>query len=226
MLILGHRGASRAAPENTPDAFVAADLMGADGVELDVRLAPDGRLVVVHDPLPADPVSVAELPDLAVVLDACGERMLVNVEVKTNDDDAIPVVDETVAELLRRDGVAGRRWLVSSFSWAAIERCRTIAPSIATGYLVMGVGRDLIEQTARAGHVALHPFVDSLTARMVEECHEAGLAVTAWTCNDPDRLVELAALGVDGVCTDVPDVALAALGRSGPAVSPRWGTPT
>ena len=35
-------------------AFVLADAMGADGVELDVRLSSDGRLIVKHDPLPAD----------------------------------------------------------------------------------------------------------------------------------------------------------------------------
>jgi glycerophosphoryl diester phosphodiesterase len=63
----------------------------------------------------------------------------------------------------------------------------------------------------------------------VSRCHDAGLAVHAWTCNDAERLVELAADGVDGVCTDVPDVALAALGR--PAGRPagrltrRWGRP-
>ena len=51
---------------------------------------------------------------------------------------------------------------------------------------------------------------------------DAGLAVTGWTCNDPERLVELAALGVDGVCTDVPDVALHALARTGAARTPRW----
>ncbi|MGI9644847.1 MAG: glycerophosphodiester phosphodiesterase, partial [Ilumatobacteraceae bacterium] len=140
MLIIGHRGASRAAPENTPDAFATADRMGADGVELDVRRSPDGRLVVFHDPLPADPGAVGVLPDLATVLDSCGERMLVNVEVKTNDEDAAEVVDPTVAELLTRGADVGDRWLVSSFSWAAIERCRAIAPSIPTAYLVMGLG--------------------------------------------------------------------------------------
>ncbi len=52
------------------------------------------------------------------------------------------------------------------------------------------------------------------------------MAITTWTCNDPARLSQLAALDVDGVCTDVPDVALTALGRdTGSALlSPGWGT--
>jgi glycerophosphoryl diester phosphodiesterase len=48
-LIIAHRGASFHAPENTLAAFRRAIDSGADGVELDVRLARDGALVVIHD---------------------------------------------------------------------------------------------------------------------------------------------------------------------------------
>ncbi len=48
-LIIGHRGASTVAPENTLAAFTQALSTGADGIELDVRLASDGVPVVIHD---------------------------------------------------------------------------------------------------------------------------------------------------------------------------------
>ncbi|MDX6528735.1 MAG: glycerophosphoryl diester phosphodiesterase [Blastocatellia bacterium] len=48
-LIIGHRGASALAPENTLSAFKLALEDGAAGVELDVRLAGDGVPVVIHD---------------------------------------------------------------------------------------------------------------------------------------------------------------------------------
>ena len=48
-LIIGHRGASSVAPENTLIAFERAIADGADGVEFDVQLASDGRPVVIHD---------------------------------------------------------------------------------------------------------------------------------------------------------------------------------
>ena len=48
--VLGHRGARHAAPENTLAAFDLAMTEGADGVELDVRLDGDGRVIVLHDP--------------------------------------------------------------------------------------------------------------------------------------------------------------------------------
>lgn len=227
MLVLGHRGASAAAPENTPAAFRLADRLGADGVELDVRHAPDGRLLVAHDPLPASvrEIDALGLASFADVLDACGERMVVNVEIK--DDRVEPHLDETMAMVepivaeLRRRGRADR-WLISSFSFDAIDSCRTLAPEIATAWLCHQVDDSVIERVATAGHAAVHPWEATVTTDVVRACHHAGISVNTWTCNDPDRLAELDAAGVDGVCTDVVDVALAALGRAGPAISPRW----
>lgn len=48
-LIIGHRGASAVAPENTIASFERALHDGADGIEFDVRLARDGVPVVIHD---------------------------------------------------------------------------------------------------------------------------------------------------------------------------------
>jgi glycerophosphoryl diester phosphodiesterase len=50
VLIIGHRGAARVAPENTLVSFERALADGADGIEFDVRLARDGVPVVIHDP--------------------------------------------------------------------------------------------------------------------------------------------------------------------------------
>jgi glycerophosphoryl diester phosphodiesterase len=48
-LIIGHRGASREAPENTLESFRLAWKQGADGIEADFRLTADGRIVCMHD---------------------------------------------------------------------------------------------------------------------------------------------------------------------------------
>jgi glycerophosphoryl diester phosphodiesterase len=48
-LIIGHRGASAVAPENTMAAFREAIGVGADGIEFDIRLTRDGVPVVIHD---------------------------------------------------------------------------------------------------------------------------------------------------------------------------------
>ncbi|PYS68101.1 MAG: hypothetical protein DMF69_21185, partial [Acidobacteria bacterium] len=74
-LIIGHRGASRFAPENTLAAFRLALAVGADGVEFDVRLTRDGVPIIIHDdnlkrtgvtPSRVADLSVAELQEIDV----------------------------------------------------------------------------------------------------------------------------------------------------------------
>jgi glycerophosphoryl diester phosphodiesterase len=225
-LVIAHRGASRAEPENTVAAFQRAVEMGADGIELDVRRTADDRLVVHHDAALPDGRVIrdtaaadlpAEIPDFASAIDAC-RGAFVNVEIKNSPDDpdfdpSEWVAHRVAAELGRRG--AATRWLISSFRWETIEVCRTVMPRVRTAWLVMSLDDRDITRTADAGHVAVHPWVDLLDDDRVRAAHRAGLAVNTWTCDDPDRMSELIACGVDGICTNVPDVALQ-VRRGGP----------
>jgi glycerophosphoryl diester phosphodiesterase len=223
--VIAHRGASTIEVENTVAAFRRAGMIGADAVELDVRRTADGVLVIHHDPrLPDGRVIVATasselpaaVPCLAEALDACA-GMWVNVEIKNDPrepdfDSSEAIAGETVAALRERH--EDDRWLISSFRVETIDRCRQLAPSISTALLTIGVPLDLDGLLVRRGHRALHPPVGVVTAELVERCHAAGLQVNPWTCDDPGRLRELAEAGVDGICTNVPDVALRVLGRA------------
>ena len=216
--IFAHRGASAAAPENTVEAFLAAKAMGADGVELDVRRHQSGMLAVAHDEVLGTDLAPS-VPDLATALDAC-EGMTVNVEIKNwkgdGDHDPGEELAERVVALLHerrgRDDV-----LVSSFSLATIGRVRALDPSIPTGFLVMiapdpDVAGRALQRCREGGHVALHPHHSAVTPQLVELCHAAGVAVNTWTVDDPDRMRELADLGVDCLITNVPDLAKTVLG--------------
>ncbi len=226
--VIAHRGASKAAPENTVEAFGVAARMGADAVELDVRRTRDGVLVVHHNPALADGrvichIDAADLPPsvpaLDVALDACSVAW-VNVEIKNDpvEEDFDPsesIADQTMALLLaRRDH---ERWVISSFRMETIDRCRAIADAAAapirTAWLTSVVPDGVVDLLLARGHSALHPWVKLLRRDVIDECHAAGIRVNTWTCDDPERMVELAAWGIDGICTNVPNVALSVLGR-------------
>jgi glycerophosphoryl diester phosphodiesterase len=219
-LVVAHRGASRAEKENTLAAFRRAGEMGADGVELDVRRTADDRLVVHHDPLLRDGRMIRDtrtvdlppdIPTLSDALDACA-GMFVNIEIKNDptEPDFDPsdwVVTRVAAELVRRG--SDTRWLISSFRLETVDRCRRVLPSVRTAWLVSDIDADVIRACATAGHVAVHPWVVQVTRESVRAAHAAGLAVTPWTCDDPVRIRELIGWGIDGICTNVPDIALA-----------------
>ena len=201
MHLFAHRGASATHPENTVEAFRAAVTAGADGVELDVWAHPDGRLLVHHDELPPGERRPS-VPTLDEALDACGD-LIVNIEVKR----------APAAALL--DALSGRprdRLLLSSFDAALMDELHRLDPAVPTAQLTLRpVTVRAITRCAAAGHVAIHPHHLSVTARLVERCHVAGLAVNTWTVDDPARLRQLAVWGVDGVCVNDPAAAKRAL---------------
>lgn len=218
--VIAHRGASAAFPENTVAAFVGAREQGADAVELDVRRTADGALVVRHDAHLPDGRALVELaradvpdgvPDLAAALDAC-RPLLVNVEIKNLPPDPDFDPDETVAdgvvELLAARGGADRV-LVSSFNLATVDRVRALDGGVPTAWLRLDLDdpAGVIGAAVARGHAALHPWDPFVDDRLVAAAHEAGLAVNVWTVDDPDRMRQLAAMGVDGIVTNVPDVA-------------------
>lgn len=218
--IIGHRGASVVEPENTVAAFRRAVEQGADGIELDVRRTADDRLVVHHDAHLPDGRVIretrfddlpADVPELSPALDACSGAF-VNLEIK--NDPAEPDFDPTewvahrTVALLARRGI-DHRWLLSSFRFETVGRCRAIEPRLRTAWLVYDATADVVAAASAAGHLAVHPWVGGLREDQIRAAHALGLAVNTWTCDDPERITELIAWGVDGICTNVPDRALA-----------------
>ncbi len=225
--VIAHRGASKAFPENTVAAFRGALEMGADMVELDVRRTADGHLAVHHDARLADGRAIvglaarelpSHIPDLQEAIQACGP-MTVNVEVKNSsrdpDFDAQRRVAVEVAATVG-DHDLYERILVSSFDVGSIGRIREVDDRVATAWLTMVVpdAAAIVASLVEAGHRALHPHDPLVDAALVEACHAAGIALNVWTVDDPVRIGALAEMGVDGICTNEPDVALRVLGRS------------
>lgn len=211
-------------------AFALAAEQGADGIELDVRLAASGELVVAHDPSlsrvteGADARNVADLPyfELArvdvgqgeriprlaeVLAFARAKRLLVNVEMKRDVPNRLAVVRAT-ARLLRGFPDAPQRILVSSFDPGMLAAFGLLLPQIPRAFLFEEDNRFLRSgwPTLPLRAVAIHPPRTRANPETLRAYRARGLIVNVWTVNDPDEARDLAALGVDGLITDVPDV--------------------
>jgi glycerophosphoryl diester phosphodiesterase len=219
-IVIAHRGASLVKPENTIEAFVEARRLGADMVELDVRRTADDALVVHHDaaiPGLGDIVGLAadalprHVPTLAGALDAC-EGMEVNVEVKNLPHEPDWDPDERVAAAVATlVGDVGwrERVVVSSFNLAALDAVLAVDAGIRTAWLTLPEWDQLRSAAmARArGHRGLHPHHLAVTAAVVDALHRDGMFCNTWTVDDPERMVVMAIAGVDGICTNAPNVA-------------------
>ena len=220
--VQAHRGSPDPASgirENTLDAFARARALGADGVELDVRLTADGGLAVHHDPVIAGVGAIcdlgtaalpADVPLLADALEAC-TGMVVNIEIKNQPHepgfDPADRASGMVVALVESMGRTGSV-VVSSFWSGALAAVRSAGSAVPTGLLVVSSFDPLASIAAAAdlGCAAVHLPVGLVDGPTVATAHAAGLEVAAWTVADAAALAAVLGAGVDTVITD--DVAL------------------
>ena len=160
LAVIAHRGASAHAPENTLPAFQLALDMGADVIEMDLRLSADGRVVVIHDATvdrtTGGTGAVAELTLAELKALDAGSAFAARSGGSPNGRIEIPTLEEvlaafpaarmmvelkagsgaaladSVARILARHG-AGKRVIVVSFDSGYLRRFRRLAPGVATG---------------------------------------------------------------------------------------------
>ena len=236
-LVIGHRGASAHATENTLAAFRRARADGADGVELDVAQCLTGEVVIFHDdtlarlagrPEAIGHLSLAALREVRLTgggesiptLDEALEEldtMLVNVEIKVPITSPGHALAEATAAVLRRHAT-GTRALVSSFHPVALALFRVRAPSVPTG-LLFGPeqSKPLREAWSRKAlrPLALHPSKDLASERTVGAWRREGYAINVWTVDGVEQVSRVAALGVDGIITNDPAATRAILEGKG-----------
>ena len=158
--VIAHRGFSHVAPENTVPAFEAAVELGADGIECDVQLTRDARLVMHHnyfvdgttsargrvcdftlDELRAMDFGSHKGPEFAGTriatfdecLEACRPLAVVNVELKAPRDREAPYV-RMVVDAVRDHGMVGQV-LVSAFDHALLREVKELCPELRCGAL-------------------------------------------------------------------------------------------
>ena len=168
-------------------------------IETDVRRAPDGTLVLSHQP----PESSDGCLSLAEFLDLVRDHVVVDLELKESGYEA-----EVVAALTPRP----ERLVVSSFDPACVAAIRSLAPDIETALLFgeQAVGTDLFAQADECDAALMAPQFFLLTADVRARARRAGRRLIVWTVNDADMLDHVIAEPATwAVITDVPDVGLA-----------------
>ncbi|WP_206885869.1 glycerophosphodiester phosphodiesterase [Alicyclobacillus mali (ex Roth et al. 2021)] len=226
-LYIAHRGASAECPENTLPAFVRAAELGADMIELDVRLTGDGGVVVLHDPtvdrttdgsgLVAD-MRLADLrkldagswfdarfrgtliPTLDEVF-ATVPHMCLNIELKTSPVAHTRQLIRRVLGAIYRHN-ARDRVLLSSFDHAALAEVRRFDRDIALGVLFTGRLLEPIQLAERLGAQSLHPDIEHLDPLFVAEAKAHHLAVYAWTAKTELAVNRALACHVSGIILD------------------------
>ena len=216
-LVIAHRGASAYELENSLAAFRAAVRCGADGIELDVHASADGVLFVHHDEAIPPDHHIASLdstalrdlrlangepiPTLAAALDAAGP-LAVFVEVKAldarHDGPLLRTLDA---------GSYPARYAVHSFDHRIVERLGRTRPALSRGVLSSSYPLRPLEQLVATGADTLWQERTVVDRELVDLVHQAGRRVIVWTVDRPDAMEWLAALRIDGLCTNVPDVA-------------------
>ncbi|HUZ40937.1 MAG TPA: glycerophosphodiester phosphodiesterase [Acidimicrobiales bacterium] len=223
--VVAHRGFHLTERENTLAAFKAAIDLGVDGVELDVRRTRDGVLVVHHDPtvgsLKIAHSEHSKLPEYVPTLDESLESLdgvLINVEIKNGrgvgeDYDA---TGEFARDVLRtiESSRSPESCAISCFDLTTCVFVRSLDPDMAVAWLLWDVSfGDALIQAHELGFNAVNPHFTSVDEDVVARARALELDVNVWTVNAKEDLERMVALGVAGIITDDPVLALEILKR-------------
>ncbi len=238
MHVYGHRGAAGEAPENTLGGFRHAWARGVRCFELDVQLAADEDLVVIHDRTVdrttdargavasftsrelaqldarrrAPPWPRAEgVPRLRQVLRSLPRAESWLIEVKTADSMAERhLIAKRLRQLIAELRIA-RKIVVVSADGEFLAVAREVLPTVARGYVGMRVGALELAEAHECGHLLVNYAMCTPALRL--KAWRRNIALTAWTVNDAVAIRALHAMRVHGVVTDYPSMAVPLLGQ-------------
>ncbi|HIM37525.1 MAG TPA: hypothetical protein EYM38_05795 [Dehalococcoidia bacterium] len=229
-LVIAHRGDVTNAPENTISAFRAALDIGADGIELDVRLTKDEKLVVFHDRRldrtsdgngPVNHRTLDEVremdagswfgpgfkgerpPTLDEVFESLPADFLINVEMKVIMK-GMRLIAHQVAEVVRRHARLDST-LVASFNPIALYQLRRIDPKISRGYIWSRHHPFPIRSRCFSPLVQANwydPANDSYNSKLHRMFQARGTRVLAWDLDFDRDMEQMAAARLDAIVTD------------------------
>lgn len=238
-MIIAHRGASRYAPENTLPAFRKALQMGAGGIEFDVHLTRDMQPVIIHDAslkrttngkgyvydYPLSELQTLDagawfgpkfkktrIPSLQHVLAKISllkHPPLVNIELK-NILFPYPGLEQKVLRLIHRYRL-GDCCVISSFNLRSLSAVRKLDPKIKLAVLYPAGTETPWNAAERLRATAIHSPYSGTSPELIQKAHEKGFAVVPFTVDNRHAVKRLFDWKADGVITNDPQAALAAV---------------
>jgi len=221
---VGHRGAMGYEPENTLISFKKAIELGADMIELDVRLCKSGELVVMHDSSvdrmtnghgSVEGMTLSELkglqmqkgeriPTLTEVLDFVDKRVKVNIELKGKRT-AWPV-SRMIDRYVEEKGWKYDDFMVSSFRHNELWKMRFLSWDIKIGALSEVVPPvEFFSFVKAINAYSVNVPIDRIDKKFVEKAHKSKLKVFVYTANKPEELNKAKDINVDYICSNFPD---------------------
>ncbi len=222
-LIIAHRGASRYAHENTIAAFKKAIDIGADMIELDIRKTKDNVFIAHHDRFafgkPLHTYTFREIRDrmrekeieistLEEILEATNKKIRLDVELKETGYEN-PIIESLLKYF------DGDEFIISSSNQRQLNKIKNINPDIRTGFILgMTLNKENIH-LIRSGEIFNELNLDYLIIqwelfKLAFKEERPHRPVFLWTVNHESLLHEFIGDNrVEGIITDVPDLALA-----------------
>lgn len=220
---IGHKGAAAVRAGNTLESFDAAVELGVDMIEIDVLRAKEGRLIVAHD---FEDAARRRPLDLTEALDAFREPPLDKVEFDC--DLKLPGREAELVGALEGRGLLDRA-MVSTMELSSVVKLRQLEPDLRLGWTFPKTRRDwtqykwagpalaaglaglrrrfpkiLADRAPELEIDAVWAYHGVVSPNLAKVTRDLGLELIAWTVDDPVRMAELLAMGVDGLCTNDP----------------------
>ena len=229
VLNIAHRGFSGKYPENTNIAFVKALTEGyCDGIEVDVHMTKDGKLVIIHDnKLDRTTTGTGFIKDytleevlqfdagvkynpkykgekispIELALDLVKKyNVRLYVEIK-NGEDEYKGIEEKIVEKIKEEGVSDKI-ILSSANPESIKRVKLLEGNIKTGLLCKEVPWDIRSYRYADAICFCYEAADE---EAIDTIHSIGKNVTVWTVDEVTDMKKMIELGVDSIITNHPD---------------------
>lgn len=214
---IGHRGAKGYVAENTLASFEKAIELGVDGIELDVHLSSDEKVVVIHDETIGRTTSgkgfvkdfsslelnKLGIPTLTDVLDLIAKKCFVNIEIK--DEKATKFVLELIQNYITEKQWNPNLFQISSFDWNVLQLCYSKKRKLSLGVLTEDSIETALDFAKKINAYSINPYFKLLNAENVKTMYQNGFKIFPWTVNSEEDITFVKSFQVDGIISDFPD---------------------